>query len=266
MRTPVERRARHEAWRERPPDKGLLLPEHEVRQDGDARAVGHELLDRLELRRRQHDVRREARLDAAREDDPVLVRARLLQDEALAPEALKGNLLLCRERMALRQAEAHRIVHDDELMREGRLWIAKDHAEVEVADLDALPHFIRIAELLHIEERRRELLAEFLEERREEVGLEHRRHAEVDRAGTADAEAHHVLLGELRILHDAPRMDQEGAARLRQGDVLLAPVDQRETELRLERLDSLRDRRLRDVQDFRRAREVLQLTDRAKIL
>ena len=29
-------------------------------------------------------------------------------------------------------------------------------------------------------------------------------------------------------------MDQEGAARLRQGDVLLAPVDQREPELRLE--------------------------------
>ena len=95
--------------------------------------------------------------------------------------------------------------------------------------------------------------------------LEHRRHAEVDCAGTADAEAHHVLLSELRILHDAPRMDQEGAARLRQGDVLLAPVDQRESELRLECLDGLRDRRLRDMQDLRRAREILQLTDRAKI-
>ena len=265
MRAPVERRTRREMRHEQPPDEGMILPEHEVRQDGDARTIGHELLDGLELRRRQHDVRREARLDAAREDGPVLVRARLLQDEALAPEALEGDLFLRCERMAFWQAEAHIIVHDDELVREGGLRAAEDHTEVEVADLDALPHLVRIAELPHIEKRIREFLAELLEELREEICLEHRRHAEVDCAGTADAEAHHVLLSELRILHDAPRMDQEGAARLRQGDVLLAPVDQRESELRLECLDGLRDRRLRDMQDLRRAREILQFTDRAKI-
>ena len=167
--------------------------------------------------------------------------------------------------MALRQAEAHRIVHDEQLIGKGRFRLAEDHAEVEIADLHVLAHLIGVAEFLHIEQCIRERLAELLEELREEIRLEHRRYAEVDRARTADAEAHQVLLRDFRVLHDAPSVDQEGAARIRQRDVLLAPVDQREPELRLEGLDGLRDGRLRDVQHLRRAREVLQLTDRTKI-
>ena len=265
VRAPVQRDVQADGRLRLAVQKDFLAARDEFRQHGNARTIGDELFDRLELRRREHDVRREAMLRATVKDAAVLEIVRLLHDEFFMAQAAERHDVKRAERMMRRQAELHLVAHDEELVLDTVIGAREHDAEIELAEVGLLTHFERIAELLHVERDVRIRRAEFRKEIREQVALDHRRDAEADRAARLAVEALHVLIRRLHVAHDALRVDEERAPFLRELHVLLAAVDERELQLALERFDGLRHGRLRDVQHLGRAREVLELADRDEI-
>ena len=205
-------------------------------------------------------------LRAAVEDGLVLERMRLLHDEFFAAQAAERHGFERGKRMALRQAEAHLILHDEEFIFDDVIGAREHDAEIELAEVGLFAHFHRVAELLDVERDVRIDRAEFREEIREKITLDHRRDAEANRAARLAVEALHVLIGRLHVAHDALCVNQERAPLLRELHMLLASVDECELQLAFERLDGLCDRRLRDMEHLRCAREVLELADRDEIL
>ena len=205
-------------------------------------------------------------LRAAVEDGLVLERMRLLHDEFLFAQAAERHVFERSKRMALGQAEAHLVLHDEEFIFDDVVGARKHDAEIELAEVGLLAHLHGVAELLDVERDVRVDRAEFREEIREQIAFDHRRDAEADRAARLAVKALHVLIRGLHVAHDALCVNQKRASLLRELHMLLAAVDERELQLAFERLDGLRDRRLRDMEHLRCAREVLELADRDEIL
>ena len=76
----------------------------------------------------------------------------------------------------------------------------------------------------------------------------------------------HLVPGRVRVGQDAPGQREERLARVRERDVAACPQEQLGPQLPFQRLDLLGQRRLRDMDEIRGAREVPGLGDRHEVL
>ena len=87
----------------------------------------------------------------------------------------------------------------------------------------------------------------------------------MNRPPSIGTKAQHILLRTFDRLHDLLCMKQKRPSLHRQRHTLLPTIDEHQANLGLQRFDRLRDRRLGNVESLRRAREVFEMGERAKI-
>lgn len=89
--SPIERNMERYLRIDCPAAENRLILCNEIRQYGNACPIGHQLLDRLELRRAEHDIRRKPMLRATVKNGTILERVWLLHDEFFLTQPLEWN-------------------------------------------------------------------------------------------------------------------------------------------------------------------------------